>query len=115
MQNSDIRRGLDSIGFLTVTGVKEKTETPRSFVLDQNYPTRLMDRRRFAFEIPSGGHVRLIVFDILGRELTRLVDEYRVAGKYSETMDAGHIASGLYQYRLQWNGAIASRKFALIK
>ena len=115
MQNPDVRRGLDSIGFRTVTSVKENKQTPGSFTLDQNYPNPFNGSTTIRFELPSGGHVRLSVFDVLGRELMRLVDEYRVAGKYSEPMDAGTIASGLYQYRLQWNGHVASRKLVLIK
>jgi hypothetical protein len=98
-----------------VTDVKETLENPRAFVLDQNFPNPFNSSTTIRFELPSGGHVLLSVFDILGRELTRLVDEYRPAGQTSQTMDADKFASGVYQYRLQWNGNIASKNFILIK
>jgi hypothetical protein len=59
--------------------------------------------------------VKLIVYDILAREITTLVDEYKSAGSYKVDFNASGLSSGTYFYKLESNGNIEVRKMMLIK
>ena len=83
------------------TDVTESLENmPNGFELFQNYPNPFNPRTDFRFQIPEYGFVSLRIYDILGREVTTIVNEDLAPGKYSQTWDAGHVASGIYFYRL---------------
>ena len=73
---------------------------PASFALRQNYPNPFNPTTTIGYEIPASGYVNLRVFDVLGREVAVLVDGERQAGTYSVPFDGGHLASGIYYYRL---------------
>jgi hypothetical protein len=59
--------------------------------------------------------VRLVVYDLLGREVAVLVDGYQVPGEHRVTFDARKLASGVYFYRLVAGGAVQTRKMALVR
>jgi len=59
--------------------------------------------------------VKLSVFDILGREVSVLVNERRDAGSYIVTFDGSNLASGMYFYRLQAGDYVATKKLVLMK
>lgn len=88
---------------------------PASFALDQNYPNPFNPLTTIAFEIPAGGTVSLKVLDLLGREVSTLVDEIRPAGSYRVQFDAGELASGVYLYRLEAGGRSATKKLILVR
>ena len=87
----------------TVVGVSEKPSRviPNAFSLKQNYPNPFNPTTMIVYEIPRATRVVLTVFDILGREVTRLVDEVKPPGSYQATWDAAGLASGTYFYRLE--------------
>jgi hypothetical protein len=74
---------------------------PSEYSLAQNYPNPFNPETRIHFELPEEGHVRLVVYDLLGREVTMLVNESRKAGKYDVTFSAPSLSTGVYFYRLQ--------------
>ena len=60
-------------------------------------------------------NVKLIIYDILGREVATLVNKEQSAGSYKATFDASHLTSGVYFYRLQSGSFVESRKMVLLK
>jgi hypothetical protein len=73
---------------------------PQATRLLQNYPNPFNPKTKIRFEISDVRFVRLVVYDLLGREVAVLVDEQKAPGSYSVTFDATNLASGVYFYRL---------------
>jgi hypothetical protein len=70
---------------------------------------------RIRFDLPSAKDVRLVVYDILGRQVTVLVNEKKQPGTYEVSFDARGLASGVYLYRLQAGTFVQTRKLILVK
>jgi hypothetical protein len=87
---------------------------PADFALRQNYPNPLNPSTTITYELPRASGVRLSVFDMLGREVSVLVNERREAGVHKVRLDASRLASGVYIYRLQAGGFAQSRKFVVL-
>lgn len=100
----------------------EKSDPEINHVLDlsDNIPNPFNPVTKIKYEIPEAGIVKLAVFDISGREIRSLVNEYKPAGKYEAVFDAVNgrgrsLASGVYFYRLQTKGQILTKRMILIK
>lgn len=107
-----------------VSGVEEAdVSSPTAFSLGQNYPNPFNPTTTIEYHVRSGeSHILLNVFDLLGREITTLVDDRRTQGDYRIIWDASHLASGTYFYRLSatptagmLNGYVETRKVVLAK
>ena len=85
------------------------------FELNQNYPNPFNPETTIRFQIPQSGNVSLNVYDVLGRKIATLVDEYKLAGKYEVIFNGKELASGVYFYRLQSGNFIAEKKIVLIE
>jgi hypothetical protein len=88
---------------------------PSDFELNQNYPNPFNPSTTISWQSPADGHQTLKVFDVLGNEVAVLVDEFRSAGRYEATFDAGNLASGIYLYKLQAGDYIQTKKMILMK
>jgi aminopeptidase N len=124
--NNWILKNINSI----VTGVKEEI-TPITFSLEQNYPNPFNPTTKIRFTVPTPsssplvkgrnevGFVILKVYDILGNEVTTLVDEFKPAGSYEVEFNTSSIkqilSSGVYFYQLQINNLIETKKMLMIK
>jgi hypothetical protein len=71
------------------------------YSLAQNKPNPFNPSTVIEYEIPEDTHVRLAVFDQLGREVTVLINAQQKAGKYAAIFDASALASGTYVYRIE--------------
>ncbi len=103
---------------IQTTDVKEIGESvPSTFVLEQNYPNPFNPSTVINYKIPIQTHVQLIVYDMLGREVALLVNNFQQPGNYSVSFDAGGIglASGMYIYRINSGNFSESKKMLLIK
>ena len=89
-----------------------KVET---YDLAQNYPNPFNPSTTIKYQIPNAGNVTLKVYDILGREVTTLVDEFKNEGRYEVNFNAGKLASGVYIYTIKSNDFTASKKLMLLK
>jgi hypothetical protein len=86
----------------TTTGVREhRNEDPGSFSLGQNYPNPFSSSTQFSYTLRRSGHVGLHIYDLSGRKILTLVNEYKTAGAYTVDWDAGTFGNGLYFYKLQ--------------
>ncbi len=88
---------------------------PTAYVLSQNYPNPFNPETRIHFELSQSGPVRLVVYDLLGREVATLVDEFKGPGRYDAKFNAASLASGVYFYRLQAGGFVSMKKMLLMK
>jgi hypothetical protein len=88
---------------------------PKAFSLSQNYPNPFNPSTKIAFTIASPAQVSLKVYDVLGREVTTLVNEQKGAGNYEVSFDASKLASGLYLYKLTAGSYTQTRKLLLVK
>ncbi len=101
---------------IPLTGINEpENGTPSSFELRQNYPNPFNPSTTIEFSLPKGQFVTVKVFDILGREVALLADEYRNAGSYSIRFDAGRLASGVYYYSIKSDNFSQTKKMVLNK
>jgi hypothetical protein len=89
--------------------------TPMVYTLDQNYPNPFNPSTTIKFELPRASHVSLTVFDVLGREVSELVNERKEAGVYEVKFDGSNLASGVYFYRLQAGDFVQSKRLLLLK
>lgn len=93
----------------------EVTESLPRFELSQNRPNPFNPRTEIGFALPSASSVRLTVYNILGQQVSTIVDTYVEAGEHSFTWDGSGMASGVYLYRLQAGEFIETRKMVLMK
>jgi len=98
-----------------ITSVKNKNELPTHFILYQNYPNPFNPSTRIKYSISKGSFVTLKVYDILGKEITTLVNEEKPYGNYEVIYDGSNLTSGVYFYKMQAGSFIDTKKFILIK
>ena len=92
-----------------------KTTNIKFFNLAQNYPNPFNPTTEINYQLPEAGYVSLKIYDILGREVTTLVNEYKTEGSYDITFNASGFRSGIYICRLKVNDFESSKKMILIK
>lgn len=90
-------------------------ETPANYSLSQNYPNPFNPVTKINFALPKSGFVSLKVFDVLGREISNLVNEHKEAGNHSVFFNAENLTSGIYFYKLEVNGFSEIKKMSFIK
>ena len=88
---------------------------PESFCLSQNYPNPFNPKTVVRSRLPVASQVKLVLYDMLGREAAVLVNERRAAGSYEDIFDGSALASGVYVYRLMAGSYVASRRMILVK
>jgi hypothetical protein len=91
------------------------SDLPHEFLLHQNYPNPFNPSTTIKFELPKASDVRLSVFDMLGREVSVLVDERRDTGVHEVRFDASNLPSGVYFYRIQSGDFVQTRRLLLLK
>lgn len=97
-----------------VVGIEDET-LPFTFSLGQNFPNPFNPTTVIPFSLPSTGRTKLEVFSLLGQMVAVLVDRELPAGNHTAQWKAGHLASGMYLYRLSQNGEVMVRKMVLVK
>jgi hypothetical protein len=88
---------------------------PDKFLLLQNYPNPFNPETNIEFYLTEEEETELNIFDMLGNEIERLVDEKLVPGKYSFLLNANNLAAGTYIYRLKAGEKIQTKKMVLLK
>jgi hypothetical protein len=107
-----------------VNAVEPREDRPVGFELGQNYPNPFNPTTSIRFSVPATPgqvergletRVKLVIFDLLGREVARLADGPMPAGEHVVRFDASRSATGIYFYRLEAAGKTAVRKMMLVK
>lgn len=97
-------------------GIKNISEAvPSEYSLSQNYPNPFNPATNIKYQITKSGFVSLKVFDIMGREISTLVNEKQNAGTYEATFDAGDLSSGVYLYKLRAGEFTDTKKLIVLK
>ncbi len=96
------------------TSVDEQP-TPKEYELSQNFPNPFNPSTLIKFGLPEKQHVKLIVYDLLGREVSILIDKSLTAGYHRYELIADNLSSGVYIYRIIAGDFVESKKFIILK
>jgi len=88
---------------------------PTEFSLAQNYPNPFNPSTTISFAIPTDNYVTLKIYDLLGREVAELINDFRTSGFYSFDFDASNLSSGMYVYQIQAGEFTDTKKLLLQK
>jgi hypothetical protein len=99
----------------TITGVLSSTDIPKEFQLYQNYPNPFNPVTNIKFDIPRSSLVKIRVYDILGKEISDLVNTDMEPGRYEVNWDASNYASGVYFYKIETKDFTKVMKMVLLK
>jgi hypothetical protein len=92
---------------------------PTAYAISQNYPNPFNPTTKIDYELPYDGKVSILLYDISGREVAKLVNEVKTAGYYTAQFNGANLASGMYFYRINAEGSgqnfVTTKKMVLIK
>jgi len=103
------------ITYTTSTTVNDGLVTPQIFELKQNYPNPFNPSTTISFSLSRSEQTTIKVYDVLGTEVTTLVNQHLSAGSHSVKFDASNLSGGVYFYRLQSGRHSATQKLMLLK
>ena len=108
---------IDSMDVYFNNGISsvDNNNVPTKYYLSQNYPNPFNPSTLIKYQLPVSDNVTLKVYDVLGNEITTLVNEFKPAGSYSISFDASKLSSGIYFYRLQAGNYVETKKMLLLK
>ena len=98
-----------------MASLNERVAVPAAFAPEANSPNPFNPETTIQFALPEASHVRIEVFDLLGRGVVRLVDGEVKAGHHTVVFEAGRLASGLYIYRMVSGSFEQHRTMLLVK
>lgn len=93
----------------------DKASKVNEYTLSDNYPNPFNPTTKISYEIPNSNLVSLKVFDMLGKEVTTLINEKQNAGKYTVEFNAGSLPSGAYFYKIVSGDFVKVKKMVLVK
>lgn len=106
-----------NITYDIITSVEDIVSSiiPERFALSQNYPNPFNPATNIKYDVPVNSQVILKVYDVSGKEVANLVNEFKTAGSYELNFNASHLTSGVYFYTIQANDFRETKKMLLIK
>ena len=97
-------------------GIDDKLSSQiENYNLLQNYPNPFNPLTNISYSLPHSGNISLIIYNLLGEEVARLIDGFQPAGEYQAKWNASNVASGIYFYRLQAGDFVQARKMVLLR
>lgn len=102
-------------GGVVVSVINSSGIIPAAYNLYQNYPNPFNPSTSIKFDIPKTTYAKLIIYDVLGREVMKLIDEKLEAGSYDISWDGTGFASGTYIYKFVTNDYTDIKKMILVK
>ncbi|MGB3018731.1 MAG: T9SS type A sorting domain-containing protein [Ignavibacteria bacterium] len=88
---------------------------PSEFALSQNYPNPFNPSTKIDYDIATDGNVSVVLFDMSGREVAKLVNDFKTAGYYTVNFNASNLSSGMYFYRISASNFSQTKKMVLVK
>ena len=104
-----------NIAGITPLSVQGQLQAPKEFALYQNYPNPFNPVTQIKYDIPNETFVTLVVYDLLGHEVSVIVNETKKPGSYTATWGSGNIPSGVYIYKLTAGNYEHTMKMVLLK
>ncbi|NCQ17689.1 MAG: hypothetical protein COZ80_08360 [Ignavibacteria bacterium CG_4_8_14_3_um_filter_37_9] len=98
-----------------LTGIGSEGNLPVRFALYQNYPNPFNSSTKIKYSIPNSAKVSIKVYDVLGKEVTTLMNEFQNTGTHEIEFDASKLSSGLYFYRIISGIYSETRKMILLR
>jgi hypothetical protein len=95
--------------------IENEVEIPVNFSLGQNYPNPFNPLTTINYSIREAGNVEIKVYDLLGREVAVLVNDFKQAGNYEVTLNAQNLSSGIYFYRMTSGNFTDVKRMVLVK
>jgi len=106
----------DTCSYVFVGNIGNGMNLPTVYKLYNNYPNPFNPSTTIKYDIPKSAFVKLVIYDILGKEVATLVNEALQPGTYEITFDGSNLASGIYFYQLAINNEqLAVKKMVLLK
>ncbi|MCH8305944.1 MAG: DUF1573 domain-containing protein [Candidatus Marinimicrobia bacterium] len=103
-------------GASTPVGVKsENSLFPHDYSLSYNYPNPFNPVTTIEFSLPRSGKISLVIYNLRGEEVARLINGTKPAGNHRISWNATNVSSGIYFYRLQSGDFVQTRKMVLLK
>ena len=93
----------------------KESKQPTEYSISQNYPNPFNSVTNIQFDLPKEGLVTLKVYDVLGREVKSIVNEFKQAGSYIVSFDGSELSSGIYFYRLEAGDFVQVKRMILLK
>lgn len=105
-----------TVRYSTSVGINTNSNSaPADFKLYQNYPNPFNPSTKIKYEVPENGNITLKVFDVLGKEISVLVNEKQNAGNYEVNFDGNNLPGGVYFYKLESYKFSVTMKFIILK
>lgn len=101
--------------FNVATDVSDDISKANQFKLSQNYPNPFNPTTNIRYTIPQSNNVTIVVFDMLGKEVAKIVNGFQQAGTHTASFNASNLSSGLYIYKLTAGEYSTSKKMMLLK
>ncbi len=101
--------------FTGSTDIDGDINSVNEFKLEQNYPNPFNPNTVISYQLPVNGNVTLKIYDVLGNEVTTLVNEEKPAGRYEVDFTASSLTSGVYFYKLAAGNYLVTKKMILMK
>lgn len=98
-----------------IISAEDEINRPPEYSLMQNYPNPFNPYTNIEFSIKSSGNVKLILYDVLGEELSIITDDFYDAGRHTVGFYSGNLSSGVYIYRITAGGFTSSAKMIIMR
>jgi aminopeptidase N len=105
----------DPDGWILKLAIPSSDQPPGHFILDQNYPNPFNPSTTIGFQVPYRSYVTLKVYDVLGREVSTLVEEEKSAGTFFAEWSSQGFPAGVYFYRLTGDRFSETRKMLVVR
>ncbi len=95
--------------------IELKSNLSKKYILEQNYPNPFNPTTVISYSIPNASYVAVKVFDVLGKEVSTLVNKNQESGSYKVLFNATELSNGVYFYKIQSGNFIEVKKMLLLK
>lgn len=106
---------VSNFALVTPVIVAQNEKVPKEFALHQNYPNPFNPVTTIKYDLPKNSFVRLILYDVTGREVNTLINEYMSAGYHEINFTSENMASGVYFYKIEAGDFVSQKKMVILK
>jgi GH18 family chitinase len=104
-----------TLGVMSSVSIGSENSPPAALALEQNYPNPFNSQTTISYHLTEPGSVSLTLYDVLGREVRRIVSGDQMEGTHTATIHADDLATGVYVYRLVWRGKLLARTLVILR